>query len=76
MTEDEVEEMSSQITDSPTNPQDYPEYTTYENNPTYQIDCQQINISPDEFNPPSDIQFIDPSQMDFSDLQNLDFCGE
>jgi hypothetical protein len=53
-----------------------PDFSQYENNPTYKIDCQEINISADEFTPPADVQFIDPSEMNFSDLSNFNFGEE
>jgi hypothetical protein len=53
-----------------------PDFSQYETDPTFKIDCQEINISDDEFTPPSNVQFIDPSEMNFSDLSNFNFGEE
>jgi len=53
-----------------------PDFSQYETDPTFKVNCQEINISDDEFTPPSNVQFIDPSEMNFSDLSNFNFGEE
>jgi len=77
MEPEEVAEMEEEMSDYESGDVDQaPDFSQYENNPTYKIDCQEINISTDEFTPPSNVQFIDPSEMNFSDLSNFNFGEE
>jgi hypothetical protein len=73
----DVKEMEEELSDYESGDVDEsPDFSQYENDPTYKIDCQEIIISDDEFTPPSDVQFIDPSEMDYSDLSNFNFGEE
>lgn len=74
---EDVEQMKENLPDYESGDvQEAPDFRQYENNPTYKINCQQINISDDEFVPPSNIQFIDPLEMNFSDLSQFNFGEE
>lgn len=74
---EDIKEMEEDLPDYESGDVDEsPDFSQYEDNPTYKIDCQPINISADEFTPPVEVQFIDPSEMNFSDLSNFNFDEE